>query len=115
VSALGTAVIATVLALAPSHYALELVAVFMLGGFITAFLTLALIASTTTSTGTMASNVSAISMLYTASAIAGPLLAGAAMQVTRSDALMWFTAVIAITMAGALGMRRAPLAVIPPT
>jgi hypothetical protein len=92
-----------------------LVGVFLLGGVITAFLTLALIASTTTSTGTMARNVSTISMLYTASAIAGPLVAGAAMQATRSDTLMWFTAVIALSMAGALGVQRGQPSVKPPT
>ena len=115
VCALGAVVVATGLVLTPSHYVLMLVGVFLLGGVITAFLTLALIASTTTSTGTMARNVSTISMLYTASAIAGPLVAGAAMQATRSDTLMWFTAVIALSMAGALGVQRGQPSVKPPT
>jgi MFS family permease len=105
VSALGAAAVACLLTLVPAHYTLMLIAVFLMGGFITAFLTLALIASTTTTTGSMARNVSTISMLYTASAIAGPLLAGAAMQATRSDALMWFTAVVAVGMAVALGIQ----------
>jgi len=78
------------------------VAVFLLGGCITAFLTLALIASTLTKSGSMASNVSLVSMFYTASAFIGPLLAGATMQTAKSDGLMGFTAVIAVIMAIAL-------------
>lgn len=83
----------------PLNYPQQVVAVFFLGGFVTALLTLALIASTTASAGSMAGNVSTISILYTASAVAGPLLAGAAMQATHSDALMWCTAVAALVMA----------------
>ena len=77
-------------------------AVFLLGGLITAFLTLALIASTTTRFGTMAGNVSMISMLYTLSAIAGPLLASTAMKASGGNALMGFTAGAAVLMALAL-------------
>jgi hypothetical protein len=76
--------------------------VFLLGGFITAFLTLALIASTMTATGNMAGNVSLMSMLYTVSAIVGPLMAGAAMKATHHDALMWFTASAGTVMLGGL-------------
>jgi len=65
-------------------------------------LTLALIASTKTATGSMARNVSLMSMLYTVSAIAGPLMAGTTMKATHSDALMWFTAAAAVTMAAGL-------------
>jgi len=100
--ALGTALVSVALAL-PLSYPLMIVAVFLLGGFITAFLTLALIASTTASCGNMASNVSVMSMLYTVSAIAGPLIAGAVMKASHSDALMWFTAVQALILACALG------------
>lgn len=75
------------------------IAVFLLGGFITAFLTLALIASTTTRFGSMAGNVSMISMLYTLSAIAGPLIAGASIKASNGNALMGFTAVAAVLMA----------------
>ncbi len=105
VCALGAAAVATALALATPHYALMVTGVFLLGGCITAFLTLALIASTTTTSGSMAHNVSAISMLYTASAIAGPLIAGSAMEATGSDTLMWFTALLATAMAALLAMR----------
>ena len=78
---------------------LVMFAVFLLGGLITAFLTLALIASTTTQSGSMASNVSLISMLYTLSAVAGPLIAGAVMNASDTDALMWSIAAAALVLA----------------
>jgi MFS family permease len=87
---------------APLGHAALVVAVFALGGFITAFLTLAIIASTLTQSGSMARNVSLMSMLYTGTAVVGPLLAGAWMDATRADALMWFTAAAAVLMVGAL-------------
>jgi predicted MFS family arabinose efflux permease len=96
--ALGTVLVCIALAL-PMSYLLVMIAVFLLGGLITAFLTLALIASTMTKSGTMASNVSLISMLYTLSAVAGPLIAGAAMKATDTDALMWSIAIAALFLA----------------
>jgi len=99
--AAGTVLVAMGLTL-PLNHLLLVVLVFLLGGFITAFLTLALIASTKTSTGSMAKNVSLMSMLYTVSAIAGPLMAGTVMKASHSDALMWFTASAAATMAAGL-------------
>jgi MFS family permease len=105
--ALGTALVCVALAL-PMGPTLVMLAVFLLGGFITAFLTLALIASTMTKSGSMAGNVSLISMLYTLSAVAGPLLAGAAMKARGTDALMWSTAVAALMLVLALAwLRRA--------
>jgi MFS family permease len=95
--AVGTVLVCVALAL-PLSYALVVLAVFLLGGFITAFLTLALIASTMTTSGNMASNVSMISMLYTLSAVAGPLIAGATIKATHADALMWLTAAAALVM-----------------
>jgi MFS family permease len=100
--ALGTAGVTVAMAF-ELNYTLLVLAVFLLGGLITSFLTLALIASTTTAAGDMAGNVSLFSMLYTASAIAGPLLAGAAIHASRSDALMWFTTAAALAMAVGLG------------
>ena len=99
--AAGTALVSVALVL-PLSYALVMLAVFLLGGFITAFLTLALIASTTTPSGNMARNVSMISMLYTLSAVAGPLIAGATIKATHGDALMWLTAAAAVVMGVAL-------------
>jgi MFS family permease len=105
----GTALVALALCL-PLTYAQTVIAVFLLGGCITAFLTLALIASTLTKSGSMASNVSLISIFYTASAFVGPLLAGATMQITRSsDALMGFALLIAVVMAAALWRTLAPV------
>jgi MFS family permease len=99
--AAGTALVSVALVF-PLSQPLVMAAVFLLGGFITAFLTLALIASTTTPSGNMASNVSMISMLYTLSAVAGPLIAGATIKATNGDALMWFTAIAALAMGMAL-------------
>jgi MFS family permease len=99
--AAGTALVSMALVL-PLNHTLVMVAVFLLGGFITAFLTLALIASTTTPAGNMASNVSLISMLYTLSAVAGPLIAGASIKASDGDALMWLTAAAALVMGIAL-------------
>jgi MFS family permease len=99
--AAGTALVSVALVLPLSH-ALVMVAVFLLGGFITAFLTLALIASTMTASGNMASNVSMISMLYTLSAVARPLIAGATIKANQSDALMWLTATAGVIMGLAL-------------
>jgi MFS family permease len=99
--AAGTALVSVALVF-PLSQELVMVAVFLLGGFITAFLTLALIASTMTSSGNIASNVSLISMLYTLSAVAGPLIAGATIKVTQGDALMWLTAAAAAVMGVAL-------------
>jgi MFS family permease len=95
--AIGTAAVCVALAL-PMDYALVVVAVFLLGGLITAFLTLALIAATMTQTGSIASNVSVISMLYTLSAVVGPLVAGATIKASNGDALMWLTAAAATAM-----------------
>jgi MFS family permease len=85
----------------PMEYPQLLVAVFLLGGFITALLTLALIASTLTG-GNMSGNVSLISMFYTLSAVAGPLMAGALVSAFDGNALMWFAAAIAAIMALAM-------------
>ena len=99
--ALGTAGTALLLAWS-QDYALAMIAVFLLGGFMTAFLTLAIVASTMTTGGNMAQNVSVISMVYSGTAVVGPLIAGATMVATRPDALMVFTAILALSMAGAL-------------
>jgi MFS family permease len=95
--ALGTATVCIALALS-MPYPLVVAAVFLLGGFITSFLTLALIASTLTVSGSMAGNVSTMSMVYTVSAVAGPLIAGASIKASHGDALMWLTAAAAAAM-----------------
>jgi MFS family permease len=95
--AASTVLVTLALTLPLNHVGL-VVSVFLLGGFITAFLTLALIASTMTPTGSMERNVSQMSMLYIVSGAAGPMVAGATMNATHSDALMWFLAVAAVVM-----------------
>ena len=105
--AVATALVAAVLAAWPLGPWLTGLAVFLLGGFITAFLTLALIASTVARAGSLSGNVSRISMLYTGSAVLGPLAAAAAMQASNGDALMWFTAAAAVLLALLLGRRAA--------
>ncbi|MFZ6750156.1 MFS transporter [Undibacterium sp. Ren11W] len=101
--AIGTLLVAVTMTL-PITYLTMQITVFLLGGCITAFLTLALIASTTTAFGDMAQNVSVLSMLYTVSAVAGPLMAGVIMKATQGDALMWFIAMAALIMAAALAI-----------
>ena len=97
VCAAGTA--ATSIALVFSTaYPLMLCAVFLLGGCITAFLTLALIAGTLARTGSMAGNLSLISMVYALSGVLGPLVSGPLMEARGGNALMWFTAAAALLM-----------------
>jgi predicted MFS family arabinose efflux permease len=103
--ATGTALAAAVLTL-PVHYIAVAVAMLLLGGFVTSFLTLAIIAGTKTVSGNMGRNVSMLSMIFTTSAVAGPLLAGAAMKTVSTDALMWFASAAAAAMAVALQMTR---------
>ena len=75
---------------------------FVLGGLITAFLTLSLIAATKTPTPDMAWNVSSLSMAYSLSAVVGPVVAGGAMTATSSVALMWFAVSVGVVMVGLL-------------
>lgn len=74
------------------------IAVFALGGLVTAYLTLALIASAKASSGNMARNMSVVSMVYTATAIVGPLLAGGAIKVLGGNGLMWTLAAFALVL-----------------
>lgn len=100
-AALGTAMAAALLACVPS-VPVAFVTMFVLGGLLTAFLTLALIAATKTPTPYMAWNVSSLSMAYSLSAVVGPVVAGGAMTATSSVALMWFAVVVGVVMAGLL-------------
>ncbi len=105
--AVGTVIMCMAL-LCDLPYPLVMAAVFLLGGFITAFLTLALVAATMATRGTMAGNVSTMSMMYTLSAIGGPLAAGAIIDASNGDALMCITAAAAVLMVGLL-LRLNPL------
>ena len=70
------------------------------GGLVTCYLTLALVAGTATRAGTLARNVSTISMVYTASGVAGPQLVGAAVTTFGGAALVWAVAVLAALLGG---------------
>jgi predicted MFS family arabinose efflux permease len=105
--ALGTVLVCMAL-LSPMPYAYVMAAVFLLGGFITAFLTLALVAATMSTSGSMAGNVSTMSMVYTVSAVGGPLVGGAVIQASHGDALMWMTAGAALLMVFLLLRLRSP-------
>ncbi|CAM8665319.1 putative MFS family transporter protein [Comamonadaceae bacterium] len=96
-AAAGTVLAAALLALLPG-VPVAYATMFVLGGLITAFLTLALIAATKTPTPDMAWNVSSLSIAYSLSAVVGPVVAGGAMTATTSAALMGFTAVVAGVM-----------------
>jgi MFS family permease len=95
---IGTAVVALALTCALGPLLLH-AAVFCLGGLVTAYLTLALIASAKTLGGNMARNMSAVSMVYTLSAVVGPLAAAAAMHAVGGNGLMWVIAGFALLMA----------------
>lgn len=73
-------------------------AFFLLGGFVTAYLTLAMIAGAKAGTGTMTSNISGLSITYTISAACGPLLAGSAVSIVGGNGLMWITAAFSAAM-----------------
>lgn len=79
-------------------------AVFALGGLVTAYLTLALIASAKATGGNMARNMSVVSMVYTATAIVGPLLAGGAIQLLGGNGLMWTLAAFAVVLTAWLAL-----------
>lgn len=94
----GTAVVALALTYALGPVLLH-AAVFCLGGLVTAYLTLALIASAKTQGGSMARNMSAVSMVYTLSAVVGPLLAGSAIHAVGGNGVMWVMLGFALLMA----------------
>jgi MFS family permease len=104
-SAAGTVAAAALLALLPG-VPVAYATMFVLGGLITAFLTLALIAATKTPTPDMAWNVSSLSIAYSLSAVVGPVVAGGAMTATVNAALMGFTAVVAGVMMVALLLKK---------
>jgi hypothetical protein len=74
------------------------ITIFALGGTITAYLTLAIIAATTANDGDLSVNVMKVSMSYTASSIFGPLIAGAVMNTLSSEALIWLIGVLAAAL-----------------
>lgn len=97
VNAASTVLIAVIAAL-PLGFGGLAITIFALGGTITAYLTLAIIASTQAGDGDLSVNVRLISMAYTASSIFGPLSAGAAMNKLSSEALIWLIGLLAAVL-----------------
>jgi MFS family permease len=76
--------------------------IFLLGGTITSYLTLAIIASVTAGGGDLSINIRRVSMAYTTSSIFGPLLAGTVMESLSSEALIWQIGALAAALCGYL-------------
>jgi len=96
---ISTVFIAVIAAL-PLGFSGLAITIFFLGGTITAYLTLSIIAATKAGDGDMSVNVRRVSMAYTASAIFGPLIAGTAMKTLGSEALIWQVGVLAAALCG---------------
>jgi hypothetical protein len=88
-------VLIAVIAALPLGFSGLAITLFALGGTITAYLTLAIIASTQAGDGDLSVNLRLISMAYTASSIFGPLIAGAVMNRLSSEALVWLIGLLA--------------------
>ena len=99
VCAAGT-IVFTMIAAMPLGFTGLAITIFGLGGTITAYLTLSIIAATKAGDGDLSVNVRRVSMAYTASAIFGPLIAGAAMKTLGSEALIWQVGVLAAALFG---------------
>ncbi|MBW4048489.1 MAG: MFS transporter [Proteobacteria bacterium] len=83
----GAALALAVLALPPAIGPLAL-ALFILGGFLPAFLTLSMIAATDVAHDNPAATFSRITMTYTVSSALGPLVGGAVMQTLGGSAFV---------------------------
>jgi MFS family permease len=105
VNAASTLLIAVIAAL-PLGFSGLAITIFALGGTITAYLTLAIIASTQAGDGDLSVNVRLISMAYTASSIFGPLSAGAVMNTFSSEALIWLIGLLAAVLCAYLLLKR---------
>jgi predicted MFS family arabinose efflux permease len=93
----STVIFAAIAALPLSFTGLTLT-IFALGGTITAFLTLSIIAATSAGNGDLSISVRRVSMAYTASSIFGPLIAGVAMKSLGSEALIWQVGLMAVIL-----------------
>lgn len=96
---------------APASWLLAASAV-LLGGMNSAFITLGMFAAASGEKAALTRNMRLVSLTFTISSIAGPLLAGFAMKVLGSDMLMWQLALasgaLAIYTLGLLEGRRQP-------
>lgn len=93
-------VILAVIAVLPIGYTGLAITIFALGGTITSYLTLSIIAATKAGDGDLSVNVRKVSMVYTASSIFGPLIAGTAMKTLGSEALLWQVGLLAAALSG---------------
>jgi MFS family permease len=93
-------VLITMVACMPLGFIEFSITIFALGGFITAYLTLAIIAATHVGHGDLSVNVRRVSMIYTTSSIFGPLIAGAAMKTVSSEALIWQVGMLSLALCG---------------
>jgi MFS family permease len=107
VNAVATLVVAALVSL-PFGFAGLAAALFMLGGTTTAYLTLAIIAATQAGDGDLSLNVRRISIVYTASSIFGPLIAGTAMKALGSEAFIWMIGALALALCTYLPVRHRP-------
>ena len=108
VCAAGT-VLAALLTAFPLDFIGLGITIFLIGGFITAFLTLALVAATTSRSGQLEYNVSSISMIYSGSAIAGPIVAAVSMQAFGEGSMFWLIGLLAAVLYGSVWALNRPL------
>lgn len=98
----GMTILMAILTSFPLGFSGLAVTFFVMGGTITGYLTLAIVASTKASHGELSVNVRLISMAYTFSAIFGPLLAGVVMKSFTSEALIWLVGALGVALSGYL-------------
>jgi MFS family permease len=99
ICAASTAILVIIAAL-PIGFTGLAITIFALGGTITAYLTLSIIAATKAGDGDLSINVRKVSMVYTASSIFGPLIAGTAIKTLGSEALLWQVGLLAAILCG---------------
>ena len=98
----GITILMAILTSFPLGFSGLAVTFFVLGGTITGYLTLAIVASTKAGHGDLSVNVRLVSMAYTSSAIFGPLLAGVVMKSFTSEALIWLVGVLGVALSSYL-------------
>ena len=105
----GGTVLTALLTALPFGFVGLSITTFLLGGFITAFLTLAIVAATTSRSGQLEYNVSNISLIYSGSAIAGPIMAAVSMQAFGEGSMFWLIGLLAAVLYGSVWALNRPL------
>lgn len=98
----GITILMAILTSFPLGFSGLAVTFFVMGGTITGYLTLAIVASTKAGHGNLSVNVRLVSMAYTFSAIFGPLLAGVVMKASTSESLIWLVGALGVALSGYL-------------